>query len=466
MDNKRNNNQNNSKTYKNSKNFLKKRNFAKYNAIDKVKELPESKEIERNILIAYQCIGEFEDKETPIDDFLDDFFGNEYSLERKRSSSLVFCYYRNKALIDYIVRASADKISKRIRRLLAIGTTLMHFQEALHTPVIVDVIVEISKEKFGRVKGNFVNAVLRTIGRASVDILLKRVPKNVLYNFSRFYYSKLLENFSVNEMQELSDIYREIPPLTLRMTKALSDEEITEFDLTKIELPEWSNNATFFKVNNAQSLFRSEILKEGKGYIQDPSTIMAVNLLELTGDESIIDLCAAPGGKSIYMAEKLNNNGELTACDRSERRLKYLRENFAARNFQHKICCLDLLDKESEDNDNIKAQQFDVVVIDVPCSNTGVIRHRPDAIWRLNKQSLTEVMLLQKDILEAAAKLVKKGGVLLYSTCSIEKDENNDLIREFIEENGSDKWSIENEMQLIPTLDFDGAYGAVIKKTC
>ena len=427
-----------------------------------LKKAPETKDIEKTISVAIKCITEFEEKETPIDDFLDDYFADNYSIERKRCSSLVFSYFRNKSIIDYMVNNSAKKLTKKIRRLLVIGTTLIHFQEALHTPVIVDVIVEIAKNKFGRTKGNFVNAVMRTISRYDLAEIKEKAPKHVLYNLPKFYYTQLLKNYSVNEVIELSKIYHEIPALTLRTKETLNDETLKELELNSIKLPDWSKNTNFYKVNNAQKLFSSEFLKEGRGYIQDPSTVMAVSLLDLKGDEKIIDLCAAPGGKSIFIAEQLTDKGSLIACDRSERRLKYLKQNFETRNFKHTICCLNLL-KNENNCPEIDNESFDVVIIDVPCSNTGVIRHRPDAIWRLSNKSIAKVIELQNSILKAAAKLVKKGGILLYSTCSIEKDENHNLIKNFID-NNQETWQFETELQILPNFDYDGAYGAIVRK--
>ncbi|UDQ98914.1 transcription antitermination factor NusB [Lentisphaerota bacterium WC36G] len=430
------------------------------------KKTPESLEIEKNIHSCVKCITTFEEDNISIDDFFDDYFALDYSIERKRCSSLIFSYFRNKALIDYMVNNSANKLNKKIRRLLVIGTTLIHFQEALHTPVIVDVIVEIAKNQFGRTKGNFVNAVMRTIGRMNIAELKEQAPKSVLYNLPKFYYKNLLQEYSANEVEALTAVYQQIPALTLRTKEVLSNEEINDLDLSLLPLPEWSKNAIFYTVNNAQKLFNSEILKSGRGYIQDPSTVMAINLIDFKGSENVIDLCAAPGGKSILVAEKLTSKGKLTACDRSERRLKYLRENFSIRNFDHKIDCLNLLNDEelNKANESFAPQEsFDVVIIDVPCSNTGVIRHRPDALWRLNNKSLNEVIDLQQQIISRAAKLVKPNGILLYSSCSIEKRENSDLVAKFIEKN-NDQWQLQKELQLLPTTDFDGAYGAIIKR--
>jgi 16S rRNA (cytosine967-C5)-methyltransferase len=161
---------------------------------------------------------------------------------------------------------------------------------------------------------------------------------------------------------------------------------------------------------------------EGAFVVQDPATAESVALLDIAPGQSVLDFCAAPGGKTAQIAWRLNGTGRLVAQEVNPKRLARLKENLARMH-------LDIVTAVPKVEDGAL---FDRVLVDAPCSNTGVIRRRPDALWRWNADHLAQLVALQKEILEAAAAQVKPGGRLVYSTCSNEPEENAEQIAAFL----------------------------------
>lgn len=204
-----------------------------------------------------------------------------------------------------------------------------------------------------------------------------------------------------------------------------------------------------------------EWMKNGLIYIQDPATRHSVTLLAPQPGETVLDACAAPGGKSALIAAAMNNQGELFCTDSNEKRLPRLEENL--KNLGIDIATVSKHDW-TKPAPEAWHEKFDAILLDVPCSNTGVMRRRLDARWRIQPEDITEVTKIQKLILNHALPCIKAGGRIIYSTCSIERDENYDVISECLTKNP--QWKITKEHQAFPFKDgTDGAYAACITKS-
>jgi 16S rRNA (cytosine967-C5)-methyltransferase len=163
----------------------------------------------------------------------------------------------------------------------------------------------------------------------------------------------------------------------------------------------------------------------GLCYVQDPSTLLACDLLAPEPGERILDACAAPGGKTTYMAQLMENRGEIVACDWSGKRLERLQENLNRLGVENtKTVVKDWLDETTP----FEEGEFDRILVDAPCTNTGVLRRRIDARWRLGVSDFETMAKKQAAILRAVAPLLKKGGVLVYSSCSLEREENEGVV--------------------------------------
>lgn len=200
--------------------------------------------------------------------------------------------------------------------------------------------------------------------------------------------------------------------------------------------------------------------EEGAWYAQDPSTRIAAEMLEVKPGETVLDACAAPGGKTGILADAMKGEGTLIAADRDPARCKRIQENMDRLQLNQRVDVM-TVDVKTPPDDWLN--HFDAVLLDVPCSNTGVLQRRPDARWRFSLEELEEITDLQHTILHRAAIFTKPGGRLVYSTCSIEREEGPEQIQRFLEEN--EEWTLETERLLRPGEEqSDGAYAARLRR--
>ena len=203
-----------------------------------------------------------------------------------------------------------------------------------------------------------------------------------------------------------------------------------------------------------------EAVANGHYYVTDPSTAHAPELLAPQPGETVLDACAAPGGKAIHLAGLMGNQGKLLCMDSNEKRLSRLNENLERCGVEiAEVSCHDWTKEAPQDLHGF----FDAILLDVPCSNTGVLRRRVDARWRIQKVDLEDLIRIQNQILEQAVKCLKPGGRLVYSTCSIDAEENIELVTRFVESHSD--LVLEKSEQLLPFRDrSDGAFAALLRR--
>lgn len=221
---------------------------------------------------------------------------------------------------------------------------------------------------------------------------------------------------------------------------------------------DWASTDTVYRLRNHPPIVSLQSFREGLFYIQDPSTLLAVNLLSPQPGQAVLDLCAAPGGKTSLIAERMKNQGQITAVDQSESRLVLLQENCDRLG----ISCTSL--GQAKKVVANQTQKFDRVLVDVPCSNTGVMRRRLDLRWRINPDETRYLIDAQLQLLKQASEATQADGKCVYSTCSIEPEENELLVKRFLQENP--EWQLETERALHPTENYtDGAYAALLSRS-
>jgi len=229
-------------------------------------------------------------------------------------------------------------------------------------------------------------------------------------------------------------------------------EENVEYDFARRD---WLEENLVFELKSHPPLNSLASFRDGWFYVQDPSTLLAVKELNPQPGETVLDLCAAPGGKTTFIAQLMRNEGKIVACDISEDRLKLVQENCRR---------LGVICVETTQNSKLKTQniKFDRILIDAPCSNTGVMRRRVDLRWRIQPAEISRLQQTQLDLLKLAAMRLKPGGVLIFSTCSLEPEENSEVVKEFLREHAG--FNLERERELLPFADnVDGAYVARLK---
>ena len=226
-------------------------------------------------------------------------------------------------------------------------------------------------------------------------------------------------------------------------------EEDVDYDFVRHD---WLEENLVFELKAHPPLASLPSFQQGRFYIQDPSTLLAVHELAPRAGETILDLCAAPGGKLTYAAQLMGNEGRLVAHDTNPERLKLMEENCRRLG----VSCVEPLDASR------CMQQATRILLDAPCSNTGVMRRRVDLRWRVRPEELQRLHATQVELLKQAAERLKAGGILVYSTCSMEPEENREVVDEFLKSHSGFK--LERERELLPFVDeVDGAYVACLR---
>ena len=354
---------------------------------------------------------------------------------RRSISHLVLTFYRRRKQIDALLRHLITRPPHAaVRALLQAAATQIFFQTGIAPESAVNVAVDEAKS---RKADKFVNAVLRNLCREQP--VFPDDPEKVLPGFF------LERRRHSAELSQLTRAFLAGADFTFRLEREWPLEGL---DAEKIESPAFR----FFRGDPGEVLTSAPFRKHHI-YVQDPAASLAFRDVDLTGASRALDLCAAPGGKTLMLAELLSPGALLIAADRSRNRQRLTRENLEVRGVEAEI--ITALPEEI-------AGIYDVVLADVPCSNTGVFRRRPDALWRFTRAKLAELTKLQAELLDQAARLTAPGGRLIYSTCSIEEEENALQVGAFLERHG--EFSSESMRQLIPDLHTDGAFAAVLRK--
>ncbi len=274
-------------------------------------------------------------------------------------------------------------------------------------------------------------------------------------------YRNLVERFGPERAEALAWACRALPVTilqrqALRINSGVFQEQVRA---SCGEAAECTPDAAFLPPTvNALAL---PLFREGRAYIQDMTAHAAASLLEPRPGERVLDLCAAPGGKSIVLAQQMSDRGEVIACDASLDRILRVRENAARLRL---TCIRTHLIRTSDASESDLAGEFDAALVDVPCSNSGVIARRPEARLGLTRRKLASLVELQGALLRHAAARVRTGGRIVYSTCSIEPEENEQVVTAFLSENPG--WELDSQQTWLPTWgprlsDWrDGGYAA------
>ena len=253
--------------------------------------------------------------------------------------------------------------------------------------------------------------------------------------------SSRLTSAPANEMKDAGDLL------------ARWREENVEYDfLTR----DWTGENLVFELKSHPPLARLGSFRDGWFYVQDPGTLLAPRLLGAQPGEIVLDMCAAPGGKTTFIAQLMENRGRLIACDLDPNRLRLVTDNCARLGVTCVETCL------PSALHTPPSTLFRRILVDAPCSNTGVVRRRVDLRWRIQPAEIERLRAMQLGLLRQAAAKLAPGGVLVYSTCSLEPEENSGVVKQFLAAHAD--FELETERQLLPFTDgVDGAYVAKLK---
>lgn len=359
-------------------------------------------------------------------------------------TELVYGILSRQKNLDYVIDQfiqGSKKIKSDLRILLRIGAYQILFLNNIPDFAIVSETVELSKQTAPFASG-FVNGVLRNILRNKQNIKYpdKKTDKieflSTFYSHPEWIIKKWVEQLGLKEAEELANIMGQPAPLTLRVNslKISRNELKNRLDNENIKTKNTAYSPDGLIVTSPINIASSESFKEGLFTVQDESSQLAVLLLSPKVNESILDLCAAPGGKATYLAQLMKNTGVILATDISQNKLSLVDEHCKRMGISNvKTEVLDAT-KLSEKPTKIL---FDKILIDAPCMGLGVIRRNPETKWWLKESDIKEIVKKQQLILENAAKLLVPGGIIIYATCSTTTNENEQVIKDFLTKNNS-----------------------------
>ena len=374
----------------------------------------------------------FVDKGSYSNIVLNDAF-KEFYLTAKEKAFITEIFYgvlRNKNFLDYMIEKNTKVIKKEwIRNLLRISIYQLTFMSSDAKGVVWEA-TEIAK-KHGIAISKFINGTLRNYLR-NKDLEIKKLhdEKNyeILYSIPQYFCDILEKQYGSENLNQAIISLKKIPYLSVRVNKLkYSEEEFEEF-LKEKDIQIIKKVDSVYYVNSGL-IINSKEFKEGKIIAQDASSYLAAKNLGAKPNELVLDICAAPGGKTAVLAEEMENKGEVIAIDIHQHKKKLIEENM-------KKLGIDIVKATVLDARNVNKQgrKFDKILVDVPCSGYGVIRKKPEILYTKNRENVEELASLQLEILNSAADILKDGGELIYSTCTIISQENTENVEKFLNE--------------------------------
>jgi 16S rRNA (cytosine967-C5)-methyltransferase len=411
--------------------------------------------------------------------------------DRRLATELVYGTLRRRGSLDALLHALVDRPRQRIPpaawELLRLGAYQLAYLTHVPPHAAIYETVELSKAWLrGRAPG-FINGVLRNLGRLltaesapgpAADALplvggaYRRLARPALpdpilrpgeylaagHSLPRWLADRWLARYGWDEAVRLGFWFAEPAPLWLRVNPLR-----TTRDALRAALAEAGYHAEPGEHPQSLRLAEHAPIRSLPGYaegwftVQDASAMAAASALAPEPGMTVLDLCAAPGGKTTHLAELMHDTGRIVACDVDERRLQTVGELCARLGVS--IVETRLLASGAE---SAPAEPFDAALVDVPCSNTGVLGRRPEVRWRLTPADLRHLVALQTELLRTACGQVRPGGAVLYSTCSVEPEENGGVVRAALAELPG--WALEAEQEHRPGLPADGGYWARLRR--
>jgi 16S rRNA (cytosine967-C5)-methyltransferase len=358
---------------------------------------------------------------------------------------------RNLTLLDFCIGyVRASRIDHNVRDILRLGLYQLFFLEtAQHAAVFETVALAPKKHRA------VINGVLRAAARKREELLSRAnaQPLFVRASHPQFLVARWQQHFGGKNAEELCKWNNHPPPLYGRINRLKIDPRI--FLQLNPNAQALAGNADFVEFDDLPAT----ALDSGHCYIQDPSTAIGCQLLEPTPGQRILDACAAPGGKTGYIAELMQNQGKIVACDRDLERLKTLKNNIGRLGIRIVQAIRHDWGRDLLPQQIASMAPFDGILVDAPCTNTGVMRRRVDLRWRLRPEDFIRMPNEQLVIMRSVLPLLKPGGVLVYSTCSLEPEENEQILRRILAEASSLRLKVKKYS--LPFRDgFDGAYAA------
>jgi len=372
--------------------------------------------------------------------------------ERAEIREYVQNILRKRSYLDFLIghfsNVAMDEMKTSLKNILRLGVYDMLYMDSTPDYAAINEAVKLAKLKLGSRTGDLVNAIMRNLQRDAEDL-----PKpsfedrnklvSVTFSHPEWMVQRWRDRFGEREAFALMQANNKRPVYFVRANNLRTKTENFQLRMTKKDIPftpsDWLPG--YFEVDSVAPFISNKWLDKGFCQIQDIASGFAPFLLDPEPGESIYDLCAAPGTKSVVMSDLMNAEGDILAVDISSERLEKLADS-AVR------CHAENIKIRRGDATDIELDEVDAVLLDAPCTGTGVLSKRADLRWQRDEDELDYSVELQERLLKSAAGMVKKGGRLVYSTCSLEEEENMGQVSNFLDEH--DNFELESVEDYLP----------------
>lgn len=371
---------------------------------------------------------------------LDNALNNESfdNREKKFISILFYGIIERQITLDYIISKYSskplDKIDKDVLSILRIGIYQLLYMSSIPDNAAVNETVNLAKQAHKASASGFVNAVLRNFIRDNKKIILpkdKTQAYSIEYSCPLWLVDKWIKEYGEKNAVQIMASTISKPEITIRVNnlKISSDDLITILENEGIDSKKSELIENCLILENCGSIERLDSFKKGFFHVQDISSQLCCMALGTCKNDVVLDLCAAPGGKSFTICEIMNNKGKVYSFDLHEKRVNLIKDGANRLGIKNIIC-----DTGNAKTFNPEIPLADKILCDVPCAGLGVISKKPEIKYK-SQQELSSLPEIQYDILRNAVKYLKPGGELVYSTCSLSKEENDEIIDGFLKEN-------------------------------
>lgn len=385
-------------------------------------------------------------------------------LDAKLLTNIVYGTLSHDKILNWELKQLCEKSPKEQAKVIILMSLYqMHYLDRIPFFAIINEAVDVAKKVGGDFMGNFVNAILREAQRKQL-VFSKELAKDeyeylsLTYNMPIWVIKMWEKHYGKEKTLKILQYSIKEAPLSTRVNihKASKQQILENNDFSEGKL---SKNSLIY--NGSQPISTIEEMKKGYISVQDESSQYVVEILDPKENEKVLDMCAAPGSKTQYICELMNNKGKVLALDIHPHRVEIMKKMLNNLNLTNVTCISYDSTKLSEKPKLIES--FDKVLLDAPCLGLGVVRRKPDILLNLKAESLDEIELLQDKLLDQAYMMLKEKGVMVYSTCSINKKENDAQITKFLSKHKDMKRVFEK--QIFPfEYDSDGFYIAKLVK--
>ena len=338
--------------------------------------------------------------------------------------------------LDYIInqfsKVKVNKMKPVIRNILRMSVYQLKYMDSIPNSAVCNEAVKLATKKgFSSLKG-FVNGVLRNIER-NLDAITYPDDLSIKYSMPEWILNQWKEVYDDKTIETMLQAFLEDKPTTIRCNtnQVTVDELVEKLKAEGVTVEKHPYLPYALWISSYNYLAELQSFQEGDFYVQDISSMLVSHIAQPKEGDNVIDVCAAPGGKSLHMAEMLKGTGHVEARDLTDYKVNLIWENIERSRMQN----IEAVRFDATVLDETSVEKADVVVADLPCSGLGILGKKTDLKYKMTEKTQEDLVVLQRDILSKVKNYVKPGGNLVYSTCTIHKKENMDNVHWFLENN-------------------------------